>query len=129
VLYQQGRTAEAIQQYREALRINDDFDGALNNLAWILATTPRDDLRDGSEAVRLAERACELSHNLITVQIGTLAAAYAEAGRFDEAVATGTTAIRCARLRNEAELAELYQQLVKFYRLGRPYHSVPGANQ
>ena len=78
----QCQTAEAIRHYREALQSQPDFDGALNNLAWILATNPKDDLRNGPEAVRLAERACALSRNQSTFCVGTLAAAYAEAGRF-----------------------------------------------
>src|SRR5205085_4651908 len=78
VLSRQGKLTEAIQHYREALRTKDDFDGALNNLAWILASNPDDTLRNGVEAVRLAERACELTQNRVTTYIGTLAAAYAE---------------------------------------------------
>src|SRR5208283_4014985 len=79
---QSGRTREAVVQYREALRLNPNLAGALNNLAWILASNPDDELRNGAEAVRLAERACELTHYGQPVFIGTLAAAYAEAGRF-----------------------------------------------
>jgi len=71
-----------IQQYRAALEVEKDFDGALNNLAWIFAANPNNDVRNGLEAVQLAERACQLTHDLTTTYIGTLAAAYAEAGPF-----------------------------------------------
>jgi tetratricopeptide (TPR) repeat protein len=118
----QGRVREAIEEYRAALRACDDYEGTLNNLAWLLATTPEDSLRNGTEAVRLAEHACRLTHNDTTVYIGTLAAAYAEAGRFADAVATAQKAVDCARLRNETPLAERNQQLLELYRAGKAYH-------
>jgi Flp pilus assembly protein TadD len=121
----QCQTAEAIRHYREALQSQPDFDGALNNLAWILATNPKDDLRNGPEAVRLAERACALSRNQSTFCVGTLAAAYAEAGRFADAVATAEKAIACAKLRNEPGLAARNQQLLELYRAGKPFHEAP----
>ena len=77
-LGQSGRTREAVAQYREALRLNPNLAGALNNLAWVLAASPDDELRNGAEAVRLAERACELTHYGEPLFLGTLAAAYAE---------------------------------------------------
>jgi len=61
VLDRQGRTAEAIQQYRAALEVEKDFDGALNNLAGFFAANPNNDVRNGLEAVQLAERACQLN--------------------------------------------------------------------
>ena len=95
-LGQLGRTREAVAQYREALRLNPNLAGALNKLAWALATSPDDELRNGAEAVRLAERACELTHYGEPLFIGTLAAAYAEAGRFPEAVTTAEKAEQLA---------------------------------
>jgi hypothetical protein len=81
----------AIDQYRRALAQKPELVEALANLAWILATDPDADLRNGSEAVELATRACkETSYRQVTL-IETLAAAYAEAGQFDRAVdAMGT---------------------------------------
>ena len=95
-LDQSGRTREAVVQYREALGLNPNLAGALNNLAWVLAASPDDGLRHGAEAVRLAERACELTHYGEPLLIGTLAAAYAEGGRFPEAVATAEKAEQLA---------------------------------
>ncbi|MGA2243313.1 MAG: tetratricopeptide repeat protein, partial [Verrucomicrobiota bacterium] len=99
-----GRTREAVAQYREALRLNPNLAGALNKLAWALATSPDDELRNGAEAVRLAERACELTQNREPLFLGTLAAAYAESGRFPEAVAT---AEKAGQLATDAGLAAL----------------------
>ena len=87
-----GRSREAVAQYREALKLNPNLIGALNNLAWELATSPDDKLRNGAEAVSLAERACELTHYREPEFVGTLAAAYAEAGDFPEAVTTAENA-------------------------------------
>ena len=124
-LDRQGQTAEAVRHYREALQVQQDLNGALNNLAWILATSPAANIRNGPEAVRLAERAGALSHNQITICIGTLAAAYAEAGRFADAIATAQKAITCANLRNEPKLAVRNQQLLELYRAGKPFHEAP----
>ena len=59
-----------------------------NNLAWLLATHPSAEFRNGAEAVPLAERACQLTGGTNLAMLATLAAAYAEAGRFPEAVST-----------------------------------------
>ncbi|MGB8368349.1 MAG: tetratricopeptide repeat protein [Verrucomicrobiia bacterium] len=121
-LDQLGRTREAVAQYREALRLNPDLAGALNNLAWILATSPKVEFRDGTQAVQLAERACELTHYGQPVFLGTLAAAYAECGRFPEAVTTAEKAERLATDAGLAAVAAKNRQLLELYRAGKPYH-------
>ena len=93
----------------------------LNNLAWILATCPEASVRDGAGAVRLGERACELTRFERTLMVGTLAAAYAEAGRFAEAVSTAQKACALAAESGAAALARKNQQLLQLYRAGRPY--------
>ena len=121
-LGQSGRTREAVAQYREALRLNPNLAGALNNLAWVLAASPDDELRNGPEAVRLAERACELTHYGEPSFLDTLAAAYAEAGRFPEAVATAEKAEQLATTAGLAAVAERNRQRLELYRAGKPYH-------
>jgi hypothetical protein len=69
----------------------------------------------------MAERACELTQYRQTVTIGTLAAAYAEAGRFEEAVATGQKACELAVKNGEQALLERNQQLLELYRRDQPY--------
>ncbi len=117
-----GRTREAVVQYREALRLNPDLAGALNNLAWVLAASPDDELRNGAEAVRLAERACELTHYGQPLFIGTLAAAYAEAGRFPEAVTTAEKVEQLATTAGLTDVAAKNRQLLELYRAGKPCH-------
>jgi Tfp pilus assembly protein PilF len=128
-LDQLGRTREAVAQYREALRLNPNLAEALNDLAWVLATSPDDGLRDGAEAVGLAERACELTHYGEPLFIATLAAAYAEAGRFPEAVATAEKAEQLATDAGLKKLAEENRQLLGLYRAGKPYHEPVSAGQ
>jgi len=111
-----------VAQYREALRLNPNLAGALNNLAWILATSSKAEFRDGMRAVQLAERACELTHYGQPLFIGTLAAAYAEAGRFPEAVTTAEKAAQLATNAGLKKVAEKNRQLLELYRAGKPYH-------
>jgi hypothetical protein len=118
----QGKIQEAIDHYREAIRNNPDEPQALNNLAWLLATSQDSRFRNGAEAVELAERACAVTHHQMTVCIGTLAAAYAEAGRYDDAVKTAESAIASATTLGQKQLVEKNRWLLELYRAGRPYH-------
>jgi len=120
-LGQSGRSREAADSYRHALKLNPNLPGALNNLAWILATSSDDQLRNGAEAVPLAEHACELTHHNQPLFLGTLAAAYAEAGHFPEAVATAEKAEQLATNSGQAAVATKNRQLLEFYRAGKPY--------
>ena len=95
---------------------------ALNDLAWFLATNEQAANRDGARAVRFAERACELTQYSQTIMVGTLAAAYAEAGRFPEAVATAEKACALAAAANDQTLLDKNRELLELYRAGKPYH-------
>ncbi len=81
-----GKTGDAISEYHEAIRLQPNFLEALNNLALILAANPDAQFRNGSEAIELATRACELTHYQNLTLLATLSAAYAEAGNFQEAL-------------------------------------------
>jgi tetratricopeptide (TPR) repeat protein len=104
ILSRQNKAVEAARHYREALRIRPDFPEALNNFAWMLATSKEPGARDGAQAVQLAERACALTQYQKTVCIDTLVAAYAEAGRFDDAIATAQKARILATEADETDL-------------------------
>ena len=94
---------KAIEDYEEALELGDQIeemqaslanpsveytpnDGVLNNLAWVLATSTNDELRDGDRAVDLATQACEVTDYKAPHILSTLAAAHAEVGDFDKAI-------------------------------------------
>jgi len=98
---------------------------ALNNLAWILATDSHAELRDGKQAVQLAARACELTHDKVPLLIGTLAAAYAEVGQFDEAVAAAQKAHDLALATGKTDIGAKNLELMELYRAHRPFHENP----
>jgi protein O-mannosyl-transferase len=117
----QGRSKEAIAEYRAAVKARPGYPEALNNLAWLLATCPDPQLRNGQEAVDLAERACRLTERKQAYMVGTLGAAYAEASRFPEAIAAAETARALAERENDKEVAALNSKLLALYRSGQPY--------
>ncbi len=121
-LAREDRVEEAIQEYGRILaRSPDDLD-ALVNVAWIRATHEQSAHRNGAEAVRLAERARGLSPEPLAVIYSTLGAAYAEAGRFPEAVRSAERAIALARAGHEPAEARRYEQQLERYRARRPFH-------
>jgi tetratricopeptide (TPR) repeat protein len=102
--------------------------GDLNNLAWLLATGPDGKFRNGPEAVRLSEQACKLTDYRQPVLLGTLAAAYAEAGDFTNAVAVTRSAIELATAAGNEQAAAMNRQMLKLYQAQRPFH-LPGQNK
>jgi tetratricopeptide (TPR) repeat protein len=122
LLAEQGRSQEAIAHYREALRLQPGLWPVLNNLAWILATDPNSRNRAGKAAAQLAEEACVITGQREAVVVGTLAAAYAEAGRFAEAATTAEKAALLAEQAHQPELAARNRKLIELYRAGKPYH-------
>ena len=122
----QGKYAEAIRFYQAALKAQPDQEGVLNNLAWLLATCPEAAFRSGPEAVRLATRACELSGYAKPLLIGTLAAAQAEAGDFQAAIATAERAAALATTLHLEEVAAKNRELIQLYRQDQPFHEKKG---
>ena len=117
-----ARIDDAIRDYEAILRLDANDLDALNNLAWIRATHADPAHRNGKEAVRLAERARDHAPEPAAVLYSTLAASYAEAGRYPEAVAAGQLAVDLARRANSSAEAERYAQQLALYRAGRPFH-------
>ena len=116
LLAAQGRADESFFQLNETVRLNPDCSEALNNLAWELATSGRKEIRDAARAVTLAQHACELTGFKQTIFLGTLAAAQAEAGKFDAAIATAQRACDQATKNRETNLLQRNQELLGRYR-------------
>ncbi len=119
VLLDQNLAAEAMGHFEEMLEAAPNDPGLKLSLAWFLSTLPDDSMRDGPRAVRLAEQclAGEGEHAHI---LDVLAAAYAEAGRFPEAVKTATRALELQR-GGAKDVAPGLPDRLKQYRAGRPH--------
>ena len=122
-LLQQRRVAEAIGQFQMALTIKPGYVEAANNLAWVLATSSQASLRNGNQAVDLAEQANQLTGSNNPVVLCTLAAAYAEAGKFPEAIGISQRAAQLARTQSNIALSEQLQSQIKLYQVGIPFHA------
>jgi tetratricopeptide (TPR) repeat protein len=129
LLFHTGNARQAADQFRKVLSVNPDLPEALNNLAWLLATSSDGTIRNGAEAVRDAERACRLTTFKRTEMISTLAAAYAEAGRYSKAVTTAEMAVRLQTANGETRLVEINSQLLQLYRAGMPYREKPAVGR
>ena len=120
--YQEGKMGDAINQFQLALQIAPADLEVENNLAWLLATAPQASLRNGAKAVELALQANALTHGRNPVVLGTLAAAFAEAGRFSEAVQSAQDAVELARSEGRQDLAAKFNGELQRYKAGLPLH-------
>jgi protein O-mannosyl-transferase len=121
-LLQKGHAREAIGHYETSLKILPDNPDTPNTLAWVLATWPEPSVRNGVKAVALAEQANRLSGGKNPVFIETLAAAYAETGRFSEAVKAAQQALPLANAQSNAPLVKTLQAQIGLYQAGQPFH-------
>ena len=112
-----GKHAEAVADLTKALELEPEDPGILNNLAWVLATSPEDDLRDGPRAVELATKACEQTEFKAPHILSTLASAYAETGDFDTAIKWSTKAVDLGTDQQQEPL----QKELEGYREGKPF--------
>ena len=118
--FQQGKPKEAMDSWQQALEINPDQIYVLNNLAWLLATTPDAALRNGTRAIALAAQASQLSGDRNPTFLHTLAAAYAEAGSYGLAAATARRGLELALEQKSDTLAATLQKEIKLYDAGAP---------
>ena len=121
-LLQKGNLSEAIAHFQQAVQIGPADPAAQNNLAWLLAACPQASLRNGAKAVELAQQANEMVGGTNPIFLHTLAAAFAEAGRFSEAVETAQRALRLAGQQSNTGLARQLQLEIKLYEAGTSYH-------
>jgi cytochrome c-type biogenesis protein CcmH/NrfG len=124
-LHMQGNIEQAIEQYRNVLRLRPNWSEALDALAWILATVQDPKYRDGAQAVRLAEKACKRTDYENPLFLDTLAAAYAETNQFTKAKQTAQRAINLALSAGNTELARFLDTHRQLYKAGKKFQAGP----
>lgn len=112
-----GKHAEAVKDFEQALELNADDDGLLNNLAWVLSTSTQEQVRDGKKSLEYAKRACELSEYKKSHILSTLAAAYAELGQWDDAVNWSSKSLAA----DDGSVAEQLKQELESYKQKKPW--------
>jgi tetratricopeptide (TPR) repeat protein len=125
-LFRTGRANEAVAHWKESLEIKPDDMNAQANLAWVLATSPDASLRDGAKAIELARKVLEHAGHANVIVLRTLAAGYAESGRFSEAIETAQRALQLAIAQGNTVLTEDLQLNIANYRRSLPLRD-PGA--
>jgi tetratricopeptide (TPR) repeat protein len=126
VLYMLARVPEAVAWWRAGLRLEPDHLSTLNQTALVLAACAEASVRSGSEAVKLAARAVEITNSREPEPLDTLAAAYAESGRFEQAAATARRALALALQANKQALAEDIKTRIALYAAEKPFRLQPG---
>jgi tetratricopeptide (TPR) repeat protein len=116
-----GLQKDAIAEYEHAARISRQDPTARNNLAWLLATSSDASIRDGNRAIEVAKQAAQLSGGKDANYLRTLAAAYAETGRFAEAAETARRALQEAQTQGNSILANALRDEIALYELDLPY--------
>jgi tetratricopeptide (TPR) repeat protein len=124
-LLQTGETKRAVTHLEKALDVDPGHMNAEVNLAWVLATSPDDSLRSGARAVQLAEDVVNRAGHPNAIVLRTLAAAYAEVGRFNDAIATAQQAIETAKATGNEGLIVDLERSIAAYRSNQPIRSPP----
>lgn len=126
-LLRKGALKEAIEHYSQAVALAPKDPHSRSNLAWVLATSSDASIRDGAKAVELARQAISLSGGKEPLFFRSLAAAYAETGRFADAIAVIQQAVAIARMQGKNSLADLFEEDVVLYRQQLPVRRIfPG---
>jgi len=121
-----GRVEEALRGFADVMDIQPDSPEASAKLAWVLATATEQSMRDGARAIELAQRACEATGNRQPMPLDSLAAGYAEAGRFADAIRTAQQAIELAAASGDAALADAIRARVGRYQAREPFREAAG---
>jgi len=117
----ENQLANAAKYFQKALDQKPDDVALLNKAAWILATAIDPAARDGARAIVLAQHAVDLTERHDASSLDTLAAAFAESGRFDDAVTTESEALTLARARGDRQFPVELEQRLAMYRAKKPF--------
>jgi len=123
-----GKHAEAVEDYEKALELNPESTNILNNLSWVLATSPDDDVRDGKRSIELGTKACELTDYKEPHILSTLGAAYAETGDFKTALKWSKEAVKLGREQENPQLEQLEEE-VETYKKGKPVREIQNVEE
>jgi tetratricopeptide (TPR) repeat protein len=125
ILISLAKEPDGLPRLREIAANAPDSPRMVDELAWLLATYPDSKSRDGTEAVRLAEHACDLTERRIPALLDTLAAAYAEAGNFPRAISAADEALNRARSSGDNDAVKLSESILASLRNNLPYRQEP----
>ncbi|MBN1766707.1 MAG: tetratricopeptide repeat protein [Sedimentisphaerales bacterium] len=125
IYYQTNDFKTAIDHWTHAVRLEPESPEVLNKLAWTLATAADETLRNPADAVRYAQKACELTQSVDYAKLDTLSAAYAAAGEYDKAVETAEKSIRIATDAGDQTYVQDAQNRLKLYQAHQPYYLSP----
>ena len=117
-----GRPDQAVVHYETSLKLDPENANTWNNLALLLATSSDPSVRNGPRAIELAQHAKQMTQNKNAVVLATLAAAYAEGGRFADAVKTVEAALELISSSPSNSLVQALQSQLDLYLRGIPYH-------
>jgi tetratricopeptide (TPR) repeat protein len=120
-----NKHAEAIKDYEEALKIDPEDTGVLNNLAWVLATSETESLRDADRSIKLGTKACELTKYEKPHILSTLASGYAEKGDWENAIKWSTKAVELG----EGEVKENLQKELDSYKMKKPWREAQNVEE
>ena len=115
-----GEYEKAVGDYTQAISLNPKYDLAYRNIAWFLATCPDEKYRNGGKAIEFAQKALESEPNSPQF-LDTLAAAYAEAGKFEDAVKTQEKAIEMLNEKDKDKSLSEYTEHLNFYKANKPW--------
>ena len=122
-LVEHGQMREAMVHFQKVLELQPNNVPARSNLAWVLATSPDASLRDGVKAVELAQEANRLTDGQNPIVVGILGAAYAETGRFPEAVAAARRAQQLAEAQDNTGIVDTLRTQIELYQAGSPFRA------
>jgi tetratricopeptide (TPR) repeat protein len=125
ILLSLAKEPDGLQRLQEIAANAPDSPRMLDELAWLFATYPDSKSRDGTEAVRLAEHASDLTERKVPALLDTLAAAYAEAGDFSRAISAGEEALKKAGSAGDNDAVKLSENILESLRQNLPYRQEP----
>jgi tetratricopeptide (TPR) repeat protein len=117
------RLPEALEQYQTVLHYDPAFLAALKDMAWLLATCPRAEIRNGPESIALAEKACRITRFNDPQCLNVLDVAFAEAGRFAEAISIADQEHQLYLQTGNTNSAAMTEQRIVLYRSSKPFHT------